>query len=300
MLILSFQDHYSNPPDFAFTHSEWHWSDDYGVTDNIDNATWVIDCTSTHIFLPNQGRTVEVAAPPTHLVWLSRRQGIAARLWAAPFINAAGVWRPLRACLGMDDWKLTWYSRGVLIAHWLQHHRFCAACGSQLVPDSGLAQKCSQDNCARTFFPRIDPAIITTITNARGELLLARQAHWPANRFSVIAGFVMPGETVEQSVKREVMEETGLTIHSCRYVASQPWPFPSSLMLAFDAYTQEIDIHPNDQELETIAWFSAPVLMKKIQSGELIVGGQGSISRFLIHRWLEQHLAQHTRANSDE
>ena len=120
---------------------------------------------------------------------------------------------------------------GSLLA-WHRRHRFCANCGAPTESrDGGHERNCPA--CDAHHFPRTDPVVIVRVTDAQDRLLLGRQARWPEGRFSLLAGFVEPGETLEEAVRREVMEESGVEVAEVAYVASQPWPFPSSLMLGF-------------------------------------------------------------------
>ena len=145
------------------------------------------------------------------------------------------------------------FAQARAVQHWRQRHRHCGVCGGALVYSrGGWLGTCTQ--CQAEHYPRTDPAVIVAVSDGE-RLLLGRQATWPARRYSTIAGFVEPGESLEHTVAREVLEETGVRVKSCRYLASQPWPFPSSLMLGFVA-----EAHPDmpriSDELEDARWFT--------------------------------------------
>ncbi len=139
---------------------------------------------------------------------------------------------------------------------------------------------CSNPACRSEQFPRIDPAIIVLISDGE-RALLGRQASWPLGRYSTIAGFVEPGESLEDAVHREVLEETGIEVDRVEYHSSQPWPFPASLMLGFTAHAVTSQIHLRDQELEDARWFSRADLA----SGTPLVPPSVSISFRLIEHW---------------
>ena len=142
--------------------------------------------------------------------------------------------------------------------------------------------RCSRAGCGTEHFPRLDPAIIVLVTSADGErALLGRQAAWPAGRYSTIAGFVEPGESLEAAVIREVEEETGVRVGDVRYDSSQPWPFPSSLMLGFSAVARTHEITLRDGELEDARWFSRA----DIAAGNPALPPPGAISARLIDAW---------------
>ena len=141
---------------------------------------------------------------------------------------------------------------------------------------------CTNPICAHEFFPRIDPAIIVLVTDGE-RALLGRQASWPPGRYSTIAGFVEPGESLEDAVVREVMEETAVEVTSVRYDSSQPWPFPSSLMLGFHATAAPESIVRVSGELEAAAWFTR----EQINSGQTLVPPSHAISYRLISAWLK-------------
>jgi NAD+ diphosphatase len=140
-------------------------------------------------------------------------------------------------------------------------------------------------------YPKIDPAVIFSVINNSGpesKILLGRKAVWDEYRYSVIAGFVEQGETLEDSVRREAYEETGLVVEHVEYIASQSWPFPDSLMLGFSCETQHWDIRLIDNELEQASWFSAREIEQKSASGEFKMPFEFSMSWHLIDRWFIQ------------
>ena len=139
------------------------------------------------------------------------------------------------------------------LLHWHERHGFCANCGSKTeMSDAGYRRHCA--TCKTDHFPRTDPVVIMAVRNG-GKLLLGRQKAWIAGQYSAIAGFMEPGETMEQAVAREVLEETGVKIGKVHYIASQPWPFPSSLMIGCVAEAASELISLDDQELEAARWF---------------------------------------------
>jgi NAD+ diphosphatase len=175
------------------------------------------------------------------------------------------------------------FAQARALLHWQQRNRFCGRCGQPLqFIRGGFVARCVQ--CAIEHYPRTDPAIIVAVSDGE-RLLLGRQASWPEKRWSVLAGFLEPGESLEQTVVREVMEEAGVRVRSCRYLASQPWPFPAALMLGFSA---EADPQPVrvGAELQDARWFSADELREQIAAGELLISPRLSISRWLIDDWM--------------
>ena len=169
---------------------------------------------------------------------------------------------------------------------WHRRHRFCANCGAATeTTDGGHERRCPV--CDAHHFPRTDPVVIVRVVDPRDRLLLGRQASWPEGRFSVLAGFVEPGETLEEAVRREVQEESGVLVDSVDYVASQPWPFPSSLMIGFSALGNGRDPRPGDGELQQVRWFErAEVEAAADGRGEIFLSPPYSISRRLIDGWL--------------
>ncbi len=194
-----------------------------------------------------------------------------------------------QASLTVSDYHLglLYHSQGIL--NWLSNHPFCSKCGSQTkVINSGHGRKCSNPDCGCEHYPRIDPAVIFSIINNTGpesKILLARKPVWDEHRHSVVAGFIEPGETLEDAVKREAYEETGLKVNNVRYFDSQPWPFPGQIMLGFSCETKQWDIDLIDHELESANWFSADEIESRIKSSDLKMPFQASISWQLINRW---------------
>ncbi len=171
--------------------------------------------------------------------------------------------------------------------HWRSRSRFCGSCGGAIeLRRAGYVAHCTQ--CGSDHYPRVDPAVIVAVSDGE-RLLLGRQASWPARRYSVVAGFVEPGESLEQTVVREVFEETRVRVRSCRYLGAQPWPFPGALMLGFIA-DAEPDPPQVDGELEDARWFDLEEIAAARQrsGGEdagLLLSPRISIARSLIEYW---------------
>ncbi len=172
-----------------------------------------------------------------------------------PVLSSAGEFNDLRlvgSLLRQQDAELLAYARGMLC--WHRHHPFCPRCGGKTKSQQGgHLRVCA--GCEEKLFPRTDPAVMALVTHQQ-RCLLARQPAFPEGMYSVLAGFVEPGENLEDAVRREVAEEVGLTITDVRYVRSQPWPFPSSLMLGFTAEAEHDEIELVQQELEDARWFT--------------------------------------------
>ena len=204
---------------------------------------------------------------------------------AEPPFAAFGKFEDLRfigTALPADEANLAAHARALVLWHGSQV--YCGVCGSATQPVAGgNARSCTRDGCEKSLFPRVDPAIIVLVSDG-DRCLLGRQATWPEDRFSTIAGFVEPGESLEDAVRREVFEETNIRVDSVHYHSSQPWPFPSSLMLGFIAESQGGDIQLNDGELEDARWFSREQLL----SGSPILPFRISIARRLVDHWIEQ------------
>jgi NAD+ diphosphatase len=176
-------------------------------------------------------------------------------------------------------------THAVALSNWHAVHGHCPRCGAVTEPIlSGSARRCVVDGS--DHFPRIDPAVIMLVTDPDDRCLLARNAQWPERRVSILAGFVEPGESAEQAVAREVHEETGITVTGARYVGSQPWPMPHSLMLGFRARaTGNLEITVDSEEIAEANWFSRDELRAAIASGEIRLPPPVSIAHRIIESW---------------
>ena len=193
--------------------------------------------------------------------------------------------RKVSSRVSPSDAALIAYAKAMI--YWHKRHRFCGSCGSSTkITQSGHLRLCMNDVCGQSHFPRTDSAIIVRVVRD-DKLLLARQANWPPNRCSVIAGFVEPGESVEHAVMREVWEETNLQVHDVHYESSQPWPFPGSLMLGYSARTDDENIILRDGELEQAAWYSRQDIRDSIRDGSLRVPTRISIAYRLVEDWYD-------------
>ena len=177
----------------------------------------------------------------------------------------------------------------VALLNWHRTHHFCANCGGPSVAvEGGYARRCL--TCETLHFPRTDPVVIMLVEND-GQLLLGRRSGWPGRRYSVLAGFVSPGESAEEAVLREVREESGIRAYAPEFVASQPWPFPSSLMLGFEARADGGQPLNHDGELDDVRWFTHDEV-RGASAGDnvdLKLPPSVSVARFLIDRWLGGH-----------
>lgn len=172
----------------------------------------------------------------------------------------------------------------VALENWQRLHRFCSRCGERtVIAAAGHIRRCPA--CGAEHYPRTDPAVIMSVVDDDDRILLGRQVHWPEGRFSTLAGFVEPGEAIEQSVRREVHEEVGVDIGEVQYIASQPWPFPSSLMLGFTARALTTEINVDGDEIHEARWFTRDQLAAAFASGEVLPPYGISIAARLIEHW---------------
>ena len=193
--------------------------------------------------------------------------------------------RSVGAVMDRSEAAILAYAKGIM--HWHARHGFCGVCGSPTeIREAGHLRKCLNERCGAMHFPRTDPAVIMLVERD-DRVLLGRKAEWMPGMYSTLAGFVVPGESLEQAVAREVMEEAGVAVTNIRYHSSQPWPFPASLMLGFYADALDDEFARNDDELEDLRWFTR---------AELADGGAGiasrprsdSIARRLIDEWIRR------------
>ncbi|KQM22340.1 NAD(+) diphosphatase [Novosphingobium sp. Leaf2] len=191
--------------------------------------------------------------------------------------------------------ELAAYGGARALVGWHARHRFCAVCGHPTVlAKGGWQRSCTNLSCASEHFPRVDPVTIMTVEHG-GKLLLGRQPRFPAGRYSALAGFVEPGETVEEAVAREVFEEAGVRVRDVVYVASQPWPFPSSLMIACHAVADNGAITIDATELDDARWFTRDEVADAMDAVK--TGGQGhafgapppyAVAHVLLRWWLDR------------
>lgn len=192
---------------------------------------------------------------------------------------------PLLAQMHEADAPL--FAAAMSLARWHSRHRFCANCGHATeIIRGGWSRSCPA--CSAEHFPRVDPVVIMLVEHD-GKLLLGRQSHWPEGRYSALAGFVEVGESVEAAVIREVKEEAGIDVGSVRYVASQPWPFPSSLMIACKAEASTPELKIDTTELEDARWFTRDEIQRAVDGSKDAPFGappRTAIARTLLEHWL--------------
>jgi NAD+ diphosphatase len=261
-----------------------------------DPTTRVLVVAGTRV-LPVDGAVVwlapsEVPADGTRVL-LGEHDGA---VWFALVVEpsyAGEEWVGLRSLLphlataGIERAPLVFHALG--LAEWLFATRHCPRCGGRLeVRLAGHELECVE--CHRRQFPRTDPAVIMAIT--AGEpgtddecLLLGRQDSWPTGRYSTLAGFLEPGETLEDAVRREVAEETGVVVGEVTYFGNQPWPLPASLMLGFRGRAVETEIQVDGAEIQDARWFTRAEMRTEAEAGSLVLPGGVSISRSLVEDW---------------
>jgi len=176
------------------------------------------------------------------------------------------------------------YARGLM--NWHARHRFCGVCGSPTESaEAGHVRRCTNTACGASHFPRTDPAVIMLVHDG-DRVLLGRQAAWPPGMHSVLAGFVEPGESLEDTVRREVLEEVGIVVTDVRYHSSQPWPFPASIMLGFTARARDTEMKVDHDEIETAAWYTRDDLRRSPENETFRLPRRDSIARRLVEDWL--------------
>ncbi|MEE8171657.1 MAG: NAD(+) diphosphatase [Alphaproteobacteria bacterium] len=177
------------------------------------------------------------------------------------------------------------YARGLM--YWHQKNGFCAACGHNSVARrAGHERACTNPACGAVHFPRTDSAVIVLVHDG-DDCLLCRQSHWPAGMHSTLAGFLEPGESLEEAVAREIFEESGVRVGDVRYHSSQPWPFPASIMVGFMAKAASREIKIDDKELEYARWYGRDWLRDVEDSDDFRMPGKYSIARRLIGDWID-------------
>ncbi len=202
--------------------------------------------------------------------------------------------RAWQAIQQLSPQDLAIYGGARSLVDWHARHQFCAKCGGKTkLAKGGWQRNCSFDGgCGAQHFPRTDPVTIMLVEN-NGKLLLGRQPRFPARAFSALAGFVEPGETIEEAVAREVHEEAGLRVHDVEYIATQPWPFPSQLMIGCYSKTDETEITLDVEELEEARWFTREEVQHAMdtigsEEGPFNAPPPAAIAHSLLKWWLEK------------
>jgi NAD+ diphosphatase len=198
-----------------------------------------------------------------------------------PVFEFVGL-RDISSRLAAPEAALAAYAKAIVA--WQENHRYCGLCGAaNRSAEAGFVMACSAPLCGHRAFPRLDPAIIVLATR-NDQCLLGRKPEWPEGRFSTIAGFVEPGESLEDALRREVHEETNILVEDCRYLGSQPWPFPAALMIGFHARATSDDIVCNDGELAEARWVSR----NDIAAQRIVLPPSISIAYRLIEAWFDE------------
>lgn len=238
--------------------------------------------------------TLADAAPESELVFLGLRDGKGCFAEVSPkLIGSVAPANPRlwAAMSALDPEELATYGAARSLVDWHARHRFCARCGAPTrLAKGGWQRNCTSEACKGEHFPRVDPVTIMLVEHA-GRLLLGRQPRFPPRRFSALAGFVEPGESIEEAVAREVHEEAGVRVSSVSYVASQPWPFPSSLMMGCYAVAEDDALTIDTTELEEADWFTreeVAAAMAGDESGRFLAPPPQAIAHHLLKWWLER------------
>ena len=249
---------------------------------NIDGESlrW-LSSAERDALVPNAPATLLGVTDDEHALFLLHAEGDAAVLEKTLGARRLHL-REAGLRLPADEAGLFAYAKG--LAHWQREMRFCNACGAALqLVAAGHRARCS--GCGRLHFPRTDAAIIVIVEH-QGACLLGRQAGWPAGRYSTLAGFVEPGESLEDAVRREVAEEAGVRVDQVHYHSSQPWPLPASLMVGFTATAHDRTIRLRDGELEEARWFTPEQIADGLADGSFATPPKLSVSYQLLAHWL--------------
>ncbi|GAA2972423.1 NAD(+) diphosphatase [Actinokineospora diospyrosa] len=211
-------------------------------------------------------------------------------LWGGAISDTGEEWHDLRGIGALlDDTAAGLFTTAVGLINWHARSRFCAKCGHPVAPTAaGWSTKCT--GCGREEYPRTDPAVICLVHDGADQVLLARQPIWPEHRYSILAGFVETGESLEACVAREIAEEVGIQVTDIGYLGSQPWPFPRSIMIGFTATADPTaPLVPADGEIEHARWIHRAEITAALATGgqtpTLILPGETSIARQMIEGW---------------
>jgi len=235
-----------------------------------------------------QNSSYEPAGTPIVLAVLSKN--------ASDLIEAeANNWHQLRKTgAGLSDRDAGLFAQALALANWHANHEYCSRCGTPtVIEQGGWVRRCFKDDTET--YPRTDPAVIVAIVDDQDRILLGSQGVWEENRWSILAGFVEPGESLDAAVIREMFEESGLTVTHPEYIASQAWPFPYSLMLGFTARAEGAQhLKADGVEIEKLRWFSREEL--KAEASELLLPNRISIARAIIENWYGEPLVSKSEA----
>ncbi len=217
-----------------------------------------------------------------------------------PPLEEMGDFMDLRAfgqLIPHDQGAILAYARGLV--HWHQRHGFCGVCGSPTQSaQTGHVRRCTNPDCGAQHFPRTDSAVIMLVHDENDRIILGRQPVWPPGMHSVLAGFLEPGESMEDAVAREVFEEVGVRVSDVAYHSSQPWPFPASIMLGFTARAATLDIKVDEVEIESARWFTREELIASPEDQTFRLPRRDSIARRLVDDWLGEEDAARVRRQS--
>lgn len=255
-----------------------------------DEATRVLPVGDGRVPVAEEGGRPRLASVPP-----SRSAGAGLRIFmgtddggrhhVAALTEPGEDWKGLRelgAVLDATDAGLM--TLAVALTGWHRTHTHCPRCGAATVPaQGGWTRRCEVDDSEH--YPRTDPAVIMTVTDDDDRLLLGRGPQWPDGRFSTLAGFVEPGETLEAAVRREVAEEAGVVVGEVAYLGNQPWPFPASLMLGFTGRATDPTIRVDGVEIAEARWFSRAELAQESSAGRVLLPSGISIARHLVEHW---------------
>lgn len=199
-------------------------------------------------------------------------------------------WHHLRRSgIGLSSAEAAIFTQALALANWHESHRFCSSCGLEtVVQKAGWVRFCESEG--KEIYPRTDPAIIVGVIDEQDRLLLGSQGIWEENRYSILAGFVEPGESLEAAVIREMQEEAGILVHDPEFLGSQAWPFPFSLMFGYTARFSGGQVIPDGEEIVKLRWFTRDEL--KAESHSLLLPGKLSIARSIIEHWLGEELPE--------
>lgn len=290
----------AHPPHVAFSLQAHDRVADRRVDDDWTARAWADPTTRVLVLAgtrlrPPDDRGLWVPpdeAPDGVRVLLGERDGVPHFAVVAPREASGEDWPSFRSVMqDLDQPDAALAVHAVAIAEWLWATRHCPRCGARLSPRN-LGHLLHCDACGHDEFPRVDPAVIMVVVDGEApddRCLLGRHPRWPEGRYSTLAGFVEPGESMEQAVRREVLEETGVRVGDVHYFGSQPWPLPRSLMIGFVAHVSadpgSTEVTVDGEEIEDARWFTREEMKAEAEAGTLVLPGGISISRSLVEHW---------------